>query len=472
MKHIFTIFILIVVNCYLLAQGPLPPKTAYPLNTRQIHSGHSLTDPLFGQPWPGQYVTLMSRLRNTWAGDDIGKSTIPGSPMWWRWENSSGYPDARHNINEFELLSITEVAGLCYEGGSTQGWYLDCIQDQRNWLSTWTNHAWNNGNNGQGAATLLWTNWVNIDGSDGPFRQMLDNLNPEWERMQDYANEHRPAGAPPVYMIPGNRIMARLYDDVQQGIVPGISQFSDFFEDNIHVNNLGNYAIAMIHYACIYNTSPLGLDHELIDNPAPGTLMPSQALATYLQNMVWDVVTSYAARTGVYQILNTTITQFDASPRENLVQLQLQWDFTEKPLSISLEHSGKNQQYRTIRQLSQREISQKSLEYIHESPYEGNNYYRLNIQDATGQIKHSPIVHVHFQANKYTIHPNPVSQTLYLTGDFKVAPIVTLKNLQGQILHHQENVTQLEMGHIPPGLYILEIGRDGNFNVEKVLVKR
>jgi hypothetical protein len=472
MKHIFTVSLTIFSLWYTMGQDPLPPKTAYPLDIKQIHSGHSLTDPLFGQPWPGQYVTLMSRLRNTWAGDDIGKSTIPGSPMWWRWENSSGYPDARQNINEFALLSITEVAGLCYEGGSTQGWYLDCIQDQRNWLSTWTNYAWNNGNSGQGAATLLWTNWVNIDGSDGPFRQMLDNLNPEWERMQDFANNNRPLGAPPVYMIPGNRMMARLYDDVQAGLVPGISQFSDFFADNIHVNNLGNFAIAMIHYACIYNASPVGLDHELIDNPAPGTQMPSEALALYIQNMVWDVVTSYAERTGVYQFLNTTITQFEAAPRENLVQLQLKWDFTELPHRIFLEHAAKDQQYRSIYQLSREEIKQKSLLYLHEQPYEGDNYYRLRIQNATGQEQYSPIVQVKFQHVNYRLYPNPVSQTLYLTGNFKRNPSLSIQNLHGQTVLFQESSTQLDLSQLPVGLYFLNIESNGSHWVEKIVIHR
>jgi PKD repeat protein len=304
----------------------LPPKQAYPLEVRQIHSGHSLTDPLFGQPWPGQYVELITFLRGQWAGDDIGKSTIPGSPMHWRWNNSSGYPDARHNINEFELLSITEVANMCYEGGSDQQWYLECIQDHRTWLSTWVNHAWNNGNNGQGAATLLWTNWVNIDDSDGPFRQMLDNLNGQWESMQDYANANRPNGATHVYMIPGNRMMARLYDDVQAGIVPGITNFSDFFEDNIHVNSLGAYAVAMIHYACIFNESPVGLPNQLINNPPAETPIPSVALATYIQNMVWDIVTNYP-RTGIYLGGGgNVVASFTANPTSGVAPLNVNFD--------------------------------------------------------------------------------------------------------------------------------------------------
>lgn len=67
---------------------PLGPKDAYPFTVRQIHSGHSLTDPLFYPHWPGQYVRLMAAQmqQDPWEliNTVIGKSTIPGSPMSYR----------------------------------------------------------------------------------------------------------------------------------------------------------------------------------------------------------------------------------------------------------------------------------------------------------------------------------------------------------------------------------------------------
>lgn len=63
-------------------------------------------------------------MRATWAGDEIGKSTIPDSPIFWRWENDSsdnnyGVPSAKHDIQDWELLVITEgVPFLNNEGTS------------------------------------------------------------------------------------------------------------------------------------------------------------------------------------------------------------------------------------------------------------------------------------------------------------------------------------------------------------------
>ncbi|HRI26824.1 MAG TPA: hypothetical protein PK239_00145 [Chitinophagales bacterium] len=298
------LFVFAFLCAHICAAQPLPPKQAYPLNSKQIHSGHSLTDPLFYPHWPGQYVNLIANVNSlaAWQLFDamVGKSTTPGSSMKHRWDTPIGFgsPDARLHIANWELLSITERVPLYYEGGNTQQWYLDGIQEQKQYLSLFVNNAWNNGNNGNGTPTLLWTTWTNLDGSNGPWRQMLDTQGEEFERMQDYANANRPSGAPPVYIIPGHKMMARLYDDIQLGLVPGITNINQFFGDNIHTNELGAYAISMMHYACIFNQSPVGLPNNLLPDAPTGTPIPSPALALYLQTMIWNVVTTYP-RTGI-----------------------------------------------------------------------------------------------------------------------------------------------------------------------------
>ncbi len=305
------ILTLAILTAHLCYSQLLPPKPPSLLNVKQIHSGHSLTDPLFAN-WPGQYVNLIGNINSlpSWQLFDVmvGKSTTPGSAIRARWENPPGFgsPDARFQIAKWELLSITERVPLLYEGGSTQQWYLDGMEEQKKYLSLFANNAWETGNNGNGAPTLLWTTWVNIDGSDGNFRQMLDTQGAEWERMQDFANLNRPSGAPHIYMIPGHKMMARLYDDIQLGIVPGITNINQLFSDNIHTNELGSYAVSLIHYACIFNKSPLGLTNNLLPDAPAGTPTPTTALATYLQNMIWEIVTNYN-RTGVTSnVLNST----------------------------------------------------------------------------------------------------------------------------------------------------------------------
>jgi len=113
----------------------------------------------------------------------------------------------------------------------------------------------------------------------------------------DYANSNRPTGVTLVYIIPGHRMMARLYDDIQLDIIPEITPIDDFFEDTIHPNTLGVYAVAMIHYACIYNESPVRLTNNLMPDVTDFEA-PSEELPLYLQTMIWEVVTNYS-RTGI-----------------------------------------------------------------------------------------------------------------------------------------------------------------------------
>ncbi|RZS90663.1 T9SS type A sorting domain-containing protein [Aquimarina brevivitae] len=292
MKLHLLVYFTVISTFQLLYGQNLPPKEAYPLEVRQIHSGHSLTDPLF-HPWPGQYRFLIYDILGG-NYDNVGTATIPGSPMFWRWDNEHTLnPSARYDIADWELLVITEGVPLPVDSSNPPQ-----ITPAKEYLSTYVNNAWENGNAGNGTPTLLWTTWTNIDDRDGPFRTMLDEYELLWEEMMDHANNNRPVGATPVYIIPGHRMMARLYDDVQAGVVPGITTFDEFFEDTIHVNDLGAYAVAMIHYACIYNESPVGLPNDLFLENETNRDVPSEALARYLQTMIWEVVTNYS-KTGI-----------------------------------------------------------------------------------------------------------------------------------------------------------------------------
>ncbi|MBD3239656.1 MAG: hypothetical protein GF331_03655 [Chitinivibrionales bacterium] len=274
------VFIPVILVCSQLVAQPLQPKEAYPYNIKQIHSGASLTDCLH-HPWPGQYRDLLTDHLGV-PFDNYGASTIPGSSLEWRWNNPTAYPDARQDIGDWGLLCITESGALGTWDDPTD------VSGSSDKLSLFVNNAWENGNNGNGAPTLLWTHWRSIDDSYGPFRQLLDDYEPLWEEMAEYATENSPPGAPPVYLIPGHRMMARLYDDIALGLVPGISDISEFFSDDIHLDTIGRYAAAMIHYACIFNKTPVGLPNDLGEGVIPSDL------ADYLQSMIWEVVTTYA----------------------------------------------------------------------------------------------------------------------------------------------------------------------------------
>ncbi|MGB1248290.1 MAG: hypothetical protein ACPG4Z_05350, partial [Chitinophagales bacterium] len=92
-------------------------------------------------------------LRGVWAGDDIEQATIPGSPMFWRWDNETDLEtSARYDIADWELLVITEGIPIPDNGGTPP-----LITPANEYLSLYVNNAWDNGNDGNGVNTLLWT---------------------------------------------------------------------------------------------------------------------------------------------------------------------------------------------------------------------------------------------------------------------------------------------------------------------------
>lgn len=250
-----------------------------PLTQRVIQSGHSLTD--------GILNPLREMVRT--AGNPapvIAQSTIPGSPMDFRWDHvpAGDQPNARYEMADYDTLVLTERVAL---SGTVQ-WHNSNEQALR-----WFTNAWINGDGGKGAETILYASWVSID--SGPkyenpyndpegniaFRDRLPLEMAQWETIQAYVNANRPAGSPAMRMIPGPLLMAAIYDEIEAGNAPGFTDISDLFHDDIHPNAIGNYYIALAHFAVIYGRDPRGMQN--LDG-----VTPEQAL--WMQDLVWQVL--------------------------------------------------------------------------------------------------------------------------------------------------------------------------------------
>lgn len=250
-----------------------------PLDQRVIQSGHSLTD--------GVLAPLRQMVRQ--AGNNavvVDQSTIPGSPMDWRWNNPPGYgqPDARYDIAAYDTLVLTERVPL----DNTMPFHNSLQQ-----ALTWFSNAWTNGNDGNGAETILFASWVSINSGPNyensynepegaiPFRDRLPREMARWNEILDYVNDNRPDGSEPMRMIPGPELMAAIYDEIAAGTAPGLTDIADLFADDIHLNDLGNYYIALAHFAVIYGRDPRGMQNF-------GGATPEQA--RWMQDLVWRVL--------------------------------------------------------------------------------------------------------------------------------------------------------------------------------------
>lgn len=126
---------------------------------------------------------------------------------------------------------------------------------------------------------------------EGNWRTYLDDDLGKWEGIaDDIGRSHR---GPPVALVPGGQAMARLVDEIRDGRVPGIDNESSLFSDTVHLSDLGNYFIALVHFATIYRQSPEGATDAPRDAEGRVREVPAPT-ARALQRIAWDVVHGYA----------------------------------------------------------------------------------------------------------------------------------------------------------------------------------
>ena len=59
-------------------------------------------------------------------------------------------------------------------------------------------------------------------------------------------------------MIPAGQAMALAYDAIEAGTLPEIQRIDDLFSDSVHMNGVGQYLVACVMYATVYQNNPLG----------------------------------------------------------------------------------------------------------------------------------------------------------------------------------------------------------------------
>ena len=110
-------------------------------------------------------------------------------------------------------------------------------------------------------------------------------------------NDHR---AGPVHVIPAGRVLAALTRALaERGGIPGMEDERALFArdeanqiDDIHLNDLGNYLVALVHFAVLYQRAPAGLPHELLRADGSRADAPSPEAAALMQEVTWQVVSA------------------------------------------------------------------------------------------------------------------------------------------------------------------------------------
>jgi hypothetical protein len=273
-----------------LSKAGLEARYAVPLGApvgpiRVYHLGHSLV----GRDMPAMLAQLAGHeyasqlgwgasLKQHWNGD------VPGFAE----ENASGAFRAAKDVGRFDAVILTEMVEL-----------RDAMRyhDSGAYLARWADRAGD-------ARVYLYETWHRLDDPVG----WLARIDADWEGMWEVIlRQAMGREDATIYVIPGGQVMAAVVRRIEAGDVPGLMTHKDLFArdpdgnvDPIHLNDVGNYIIALTHYATLYHRSPVGMPHDpaLSDGRAMMAIDPQAA--RIIQQVVWDVVTRYRA-TGVAQ---------------------------------------------------------------------------------------------------------------------------------------------------------------------------
>jgi len=280
-----------------LYTAPLPPPDK-PL--RVFHIGHSLVNrqmPLMLEnlAGPGHEHGLQIGWGTSLKAHWEPKVTINGFEME---GGHTRHENAREAVDsgQFDVLVLTEAVEI-----------KDSIKynDSPKYMRYWTRAA--RAANPQ-VRVYLYELWHHLNDPKGWLERLEDDLPRHWEGVllaQGLA--HGDTGGP-VHVIPAGQVLGRLAREVEaRGGVGEMRSREDLFNlndkgerDMIHVSELGNFLVAMTHYAVLYHRPPPVEPPPIIREDGSTMTPPSPELARLMREVVWSVVTSYP-KTGVAQ---------------------------------------------------------------------------------------------------------------------------------------------------------------------------
>lgn len=143
----------------------------------------------------------------------------------------------------------------------------------------------------------LYETWHKLDDPAGWLERIDTDLTEYWKgEVLRPALADLPEGAR-IHVIPAGQALAAFVRAVEaRGGIPDVRDRRDLFAkgpdgtpDVIHLNELGNYLVALVHYAVIYQKDPTGLPFRLQRSDGSPATAPEPETALLMQEIAWEV---------------------------------------------------------------------------------------------------------------------------------------------------------------------------------------
>jgi hypothetical protein len=144
----------------------------------------------------------------------------------------------------------------------------------------------------------LYETWHPLDDPEGWLERIDRDHERYWlRRVLGPALKELPTKAR-IHLIPAGPVLAAVVRATEsQGGVGNLRDRTDLFAraedgtiDPIHLNDMGNYLVALVHYAALYHASPVGLPHQLLRADGTPATAPDSAAARMMQEETARVI--------------------------------------------------------------------------------------------------------------------------------------------------------------------------------------
>jgi hypothetical protein len=182
---------------------------------------------------------------------------------------------------------------------------------------------------------------------------------------------------------------------------------------------------------------------------------------------------------GLATVLPINLIRFNGYKKDADVNINWETNGESHFSHFEIEHSTDGVVFSKVTLVAAKNQPASNYQFTHTSPSYNQNYYRLKMINADGQIKYSNIIVVVIgKENKTIITPNPAADKVQITVAGAITGNIAVKliNLQGQVINITgiktgSNAIELNVGKIPSGNYWLEMQVKGNKVVERILIQ-
>lgn len=389
------------------------------------------------------HVNIGASLKANWFDPDFNGNIAMNPNYNNDWVEHGSNHLVELQAGHYDHLVMTEALPLVEQNADTT------IKYARNFYNLANQHN-------PGIQSYLYQTWEFVPaGNYAAWRATIDDLLPYWENLA--AQIPPSSSAPDLKIIPGGLALAALYDTLQLHPVGWLNSMADVFSDDVHLKNVGNYLISLVHYAVIFQQSPVGLPVVMAGPYQTGTVEDDPVVRLKLQQIAWAVASSYAPA-GVLPVEymapfsarriqpSTVLTQWETAVEKNVDRYEVE----QSADGVDFETVGaivvKNHNTQTLQSYALRITAAKSA------------YYRLRAIDLDGSDTYSNMVFVGGREKEFAVFPTVASSEMRISPAPAQGTAFQIANAMGQLVAHGELQSEtISVADLPVGRYFLQI---------------